>query len=200
MRNRRLHRLLAVLLLLPFIAWASTGIFFLVRPAYEAAYEPLLIKSYALQDAAVLPENIVVLESRNIRSILGEHILVRSQGQWQHFNRETGQNFALPSEERVRILVDDAMSQNRPRYGEIISVQGMSINTSTGVEIILNWDTLSLAQMGRDTRWINKVYDIHYLRWTGIAWLDQLLGLLGLGLLILMTATGARMLFSRSHR
>jgi hypothetical protein len=37
MTKRQLHRLTGIILLLPFVAWASTAVFFLVRPAYEQA-------------------------------------------------------------------------------------------------------------------------------------------------------------------
>ncbi|MFT7015172.1 MAG: putative iron-regulated membrane protein [Pseudohongiellaceae bacterium] len=67
--------------------------------------------------------------------------------------------------------------------------------TDTGAEVTVDWNRLLLSQRGRDTYWINQVYDIHYLRWTGISWMDKILGVAGLLLLILMTVTGIRLLF-----
>jgi len=66
--------------------------------------------------------------------------------------------------------------------------------TDTGAEITVDWNNFSLKQRGRDTYWINQVYDIHYLRWSGISWLDEILGVAGLLLLIFMTITGIRLL------
>jgi len=61
------------------------------------------------------------------------------------------------------------------------------------VEVRLDWNRLSLQQRGSDTALIDALYRVHYLQWTGVAALDQILGLLGLGLLIVMTLLGARL-------
>ncbi|MGV3591182.1 MAG: hypothetical protein ACO1PZ_05790 [Gammaproteobacteria bacterium] len=49
MKLREQHKLLGIALLLPFMAWSATGLFFLVRPAYEQAYEQLVVKTYPLE-------------------------------------------------------------------------------------------------------------------------------------------------------
>lgn len=48
MKLREQHKLLGIALLLPFMAWSATGLFFLLRPAYEQAYEQLAVKQYPL--------------------------------------------------------------------------------------------------------------------------------------------------------
>ena len=53
MITRKQHRLLGGILLLPFIAWSLTGIFFLVRPAYEQAYSVLSPKTYAADEIQI---------------------------------------------------------------------------------------------------------------------------------------------------
>ena len=67
--------------------------------------------------------------------------------------------------------------------------------TSTGVRITLDWNTLGLRQSGNDTRWIDQLYQLHYLQWTGVRWLDRILGVAGLFLLAVMTVTGFRLSF-----
>jgi hypothetical protein len=61
----------------------------------------------------------------------------------------------------------------------------------------LDWNKLSLFQRGKDTDRIDLLYKIHYLQWTGIKPLDKVLGMLGILLVLALSALGARLLFSR---
>lgn len=191
MKYRRLHRLLGLILILPFMAWATTAIFFLVRPGYTEAYAAL---DLALAD---LPATITITtepdwrEFRYLSSPLGEHLLVRTGNGWQHLDGRTGAPFPAPDEDGLRRLLDAAIASNPERYGQLSTISGLTAQTSTDVEITVYWDNLSASQSGRDTRWINKVYDIHYLRWTGHAGFDQVFGVAGLILLLILTWTGA---------
>ena len=51
MKIRSLHRLIGILLLLPFVGWAVTGAIFFLKPGYAGAYDLLAVKTYPL-DAA----------------------------------------------------------------------------------------------------------------------------------------------------
>lgn len=197
---RRYHRLIGWVLLLPFIAWSLTGIFFLLRPAYQDAYAPLLIKSYPQAQVLQIPVAQSWLEYRYLESVLGPHLLVRTADGWSHVTSVSGEVYAAPSRAQLSLLVDDAMSADRGRYGQLSGGSGMLFLTDTGAEITVDWDNFSLRQSGRDTYWINQIYDIHYLRWTGIGWLDEFLGVAGLLLLLLMTVTGSRLLLKPSAR
>jgi hypothetical protein len=198
--NRRLHKWIGLLLLAPVLAWATTGVFFLVRPAFEEAYSALQVKSYPLTAPLEIAIGEQWLEYRYLETVLGRHLLVRTTAGWTHLNAQTGAQFNEPAADVLAVLVSDAISINPSRYGEIAASNANSFVTSTGVDIEVFWQSLSLSQMGNDTRWINQVYDIHYLRWTGVDWLDEVLGLIGLVLLILMTATGAKLLLSSFRR
>lgn len=208
--NRKTHRAIGWIMLLPFIAWSATAVFFLLRPAYDQAYAPLPVRTYSLVGSvsgpAAQPLQIVPSpdwqEFRYLRSILGDHLLVRSNNQWQHLRAETGESFPQPDTVALKTLLEDAFTADPIRYGNIIAQDGLSASTDTGVNLQLYWESLSIQQEGRDTRWINRVYSIHYLEWTGIAVLDRVLGLFGLFLLMLTTWTGARLLLGsrRSHR
>lgn len=197
MKTRELHRLAGITLLLPFIAWTVTAVFFLVRPAYEDAYAPLEVRQYPLEQLLTLRPAPEWQELRYFRSALGEHLLVRESGGWRHLDPHTQQDRNYPDDASLRRLVEDAISVNPGRYGELASVDGRRISTTNAVNITLDWSTLSLTQEGNDTRWINRLYSIHYLQWTGIAALDRVLGLAGLFLLMYMTWTGARLAFGR---
>jgi hypothetical protein len=197
MRPRQIHRLVGILLLLPFVAWSTTAIFFLVRPAYNEAYEQLQVNQLPMRNIIQFVPDPAWQEARFSRTVLGEHLLVRDAQGWQHLD-----TFALdprpgPTGEELRLLVNDAISHNPERYGTVETLSGMNVVTDTGVEVTVNWDSLTMTQRGPDTRWIDLVYDIHYLRWTGFESFDRIFGLFGLFLLMYMTYSGARMALGR---
>ena len=195
---RKQHRLLGGILLLPFIAWSLTGVFFLVRPAYEQAYSVLSPKTYSADqiNISAQPE---WQEVRLLKTVLGLHLLVKQEGGWQQLDPDSLEVRATPVEADLVSFVEDAISQDTLRYGELLPGESDPFRTSTGVTIAVNWDSLSLYQQGLDTRWIDRIYRIHYLQWTGIAFLDTILGVAGLLLLLLITATGSAMLLRREE-
>ena len=198
MITRKQHRLLGGILLLPFIAWSLTGVFFLVRPAYEQAYSVLSPKTYSADqiNISAQPE---WQEMRLLKTVLGLHLLVKQEGGWQQLDPDSLEVRATPVEADLVSFVEDAISQDTLRYGELLPGESDPFRTSTGVTIAVNWDSLSLYQEGSDTRWIDRIYRIHYLQWTGIAFLDTILGVAGLLLLLLMTVTGSAMLLRREE-
>lgn len=200
MKTRTLHKIAGIILLLPFLAWSATGVFFLVRPAYAQAYAPLELRTYPLERPFSLAAHADWLELRYLRSILGEHLLVRRAGGWTQLDPLTLQERAVPDAASLRRLVTDAIGVNAARFGSIAMLEGSHVVTDTGVEIELDWNTLAFTQEGRDTRWIDRVYRIHYLEWTGIAVIDKILGLCGLLLLMFMTWTGAQLAFGWGRR
>jgi hypothetical protein len=54
MKARTLHRVIGLILLLPFFGWALTGLVFFVKPGYEGAYELLSPKTYPLDSALTI--------------------------------------------------------------------------------------------------------------------------------------------------
>lgn len=197
MNRRKLHRLTGILLLLPFVAWASTAVFFLVRPAYEQAYEQLAVRQLPLTEPYTIVPAAEWGEFRLFRTVLGDHLMVREAKRWQHLHAATREPWPQPDNGSLQRLLEDAFSANPSRYGRIQTIENNTAVTDTGVQITINWDVMSLYQTGRDTYWINKVYDIHYLRWTGYRPFDDVFGLFGLFLLVYMTYSGARMAFWR---
>ena len=132
-------------------------------------------------------------EVRLIHSILGEHLLVKLDNKTVHLDPVSLAVKAIPSEQELKTLLRDAFSRNNERYGDILSVNGLSAKTTTGVEVKLDWANLRLSQSGQDTQLINQLYKIHYLQWTGHKTVDQFLGVLGLILLISLTLLGVRL-------
>ncbi|OYD25147.1 PepSY domain-containing protein [Oceanimonas baumannii] len=196
-RTRKLHRLLGCLLLLPLFGWALTGAVFFIKPGYKSAFEPLTIKTYPLQQNTIITPGADWQQVKLVKTVLGRHLLVQHNGQWQHLQPEHNTPMALPAETQIRLLLQDAMTSNPERYGHIVDLDGTRARTSTGVNIRLNWNTLSLQQEGKDTRLINGLYRVHYLQWLPSGLLNQGLGLLGLGLLMSMALLGLRLCWRR---
>lgn len=196
----RKHRLVGITLLLPFVTWAVTGIFFLVRPGYQEAYEQIPVRRYELATNLPMTIDPQWREIRYFRSILGDHLLVNTADRWQHLDAETGEPWPLPRAEELQRLLDDAITFNPGRYGAIAQLQGNQAQTDTGVEIEVHWESATIRQTGRDTRWIDRVYALHYMEWTGFYLTDRIFGVGMLLLLIYMTFTGARLAFTGNRQ
>ncbi len=200
MSIRTSHRVLGLLLLLPLIGWAVTGLVFFLKPGYEGAYELLQLKTYPLEQPVAITPHPSWQEFRYLKTILGNHLLVRTPHGWQQLDPATLLPRARPGDEDVRKLLHDAFAAHPRRYGTVATISGATVTTSTNVEVALDWNRLSVQQRGPDTEWIERLYKIHYLQWTGIKWLDRLVGLLGLALLVALSVLGVRLAFKRRLR
>jgi hypothetical protein len=197
MTTRRVHRLIGIAMLLPFLGWTMTGFIFFIKPGYGAAYEALPVKTYPLDPAVTIVPRSDWREARMLKTILGTHLLVRTESGWQHLRPDTLDRAVSPSEEQVRAVVADALAARAERYGGVSRVDGTTVETSTGARVTLDWNRLSLSQRGRDTDRIDALYRIHYLQWTGVPSLDKVLGFMGLTLLLALSGLGARLAFWR---
>jgi uncharacterized iron-regulated membrane protein len=198
MKIRKLHRLIGLVLLLPFLGWVITGFVFFIKPGYAAAYEILTPKTYPLTETfSVQPES-TWREMRYVRTILGNHLLVRTSEGALHLDPRTRQQRNKPTDVEVRQLITDALLVNPTRYGEITTISADEITTSTGIQVSLDWTRLSLQQRGPDTDRIDWLYRIHYLQWTGFKSVDKVLGLVGLTFVFVLTTLGAVLFFRRT--
>jgi hypothetical protein len=190
MRARSLHRAIGIILLLPFFGWAITGFVFFIKPGYAGAYEILSPRTYPLntQSLTIDPE---WREVRYFRTVLGDHLIVRTEKGWQHLNVGTHQPQSMPGQDELRTLLKDAFLANPQRYGDIAEITGDKVWTTTGVEITIDWNRLSFQQKGKDTDRIDRLYRVHYLQWTGISDVDKVLGFVGLALVVILTMLGA---------
>jgi hypothetical protein len=195
---RKLHRIIGIILLLPFLAWAITGFVFFVKPGYTDAYDMLIPKTYPLDGSVMIASNPAWLEVRFFRTILGNHLTVRTDAGWIHLDPTTLQVRRQPTEDNIKLLLTDAFSSNPRRYGHISRVADDTVWTDTGVKVILDWNTLSLQQRGKDTDRIDFLYKVHYLQWTGMKNVDRVLGIAGLLLLVTLTVLGARLALKRN--
>ncbi len=196
---RRWHRRLGLLLLLPFCGWAATGLVFFLKPGYAGAYAGLQPKWLPLtKEAPSVAPRADWLEARRVRTVLGDHLLVRTAGGRLHLHAATGEPFAVPPAEDVTRLVDDALTADPQRYGHVRrALPGApgepAFETTTGVHVTLEWSTLELSQRGHDTDLLDALYRVHYLQWTGVPAVDRAVGLVGLVGLLVLTALGLRL-------
>jgi hypothetical protein len=191
MRARTVHRIIGIILLLPFLAWAATGFVFFLKPGYAGAYEILMPRTYPLDKAAAISPEPTWLEYRYIKTVLGDHLIVRTEKGWAQLNPSDKQPKSAPTRAEIELLLKDAFTANPSRYGEISDISGTTAKTSTGVEVNVDWNRLTLQQHGKDTDRIDLLYKIHYLQWTGVKSVDRILGFVGLTLVIVLTVLGA---------
>jgi hypothetical protein len=186
-------------MLLPFFGWAITGFVFFVKPGYEGAYELLQPKTYPMdgEQIALTPDP-SWLEFRYFRTILGNHLIVRTAQGWQHLDPVTLAVRTKPTDDEIKTLLLDAFSVNPGRYGQVSAFEGGTATTTTNVRVALNWNRLSLQQTGKDTDRIDWLYKIHYLQWTGVKWVDRILGMLGLALIVILSFLGLILLLKQS--
>ena len=198
---KKYHKFLGLLMILPFIAWAITGVFFFIKPGYSSAYESLPVKTYPLVDAEctqqTIPKHQTWLEVRYVRSILGQHLLVKNEEGWHQVDPLTKEVIKKPTKEQIDTLLNDAIRINPKRYGQIKTIDGLQVTTTTDVNISVNWSEMRLYQKGEDTAFINTMYKIHYLQWTGIKSVDKVLGIIGLVLVVILAMLGTVMTFRR---
>jgi hypothetical protein len=195
---RLVHRIIGILLLLPLLGWATTGAVFFIKPAYGGAYELLAVKTYALDGGDVIRPQAGWREARMVKTILGTHLLARTDAGWRNLDPSSLQPAPIPGDEATQRLLHDAFTANPDRYGKIVRLVDRTVTTDTGVEVVLDWDRLTLQQRGRDTARIDALYRVHYLQWTGNKTADKFLGAAGLILLVTLTLIGARLAFRLS--
>jgi hypothetical protein len=198
MRARPLHRAIGVVLLLPFFGWAITGMVFFIKPGYSGAYESLSPKTYAMDKALSVMPDPNWREFRYFRTVLGDHLIVRTDSGWLQLNPPDLRRRAIPAEAELRLLLKDAFSADPQRYGNISTIAGNTATTDTGVKVSIDWNSMSLQQRGPDTDRIDLLYKIHYLEWTGVKIVDRVLGLTGLILVMVLTTLGAWLAFRKT--
>ncbi len=199
MKSRKLHKIIGLILVLPMLGWTITGLIFFIKPGYGGAYEQLKLKTYSLEQSFVVSLSENWQEARLIKTILGQHLLVKTNGAVKHLDPVSLLPKELPTKSQIESLLVDAFTKNKERYGEIIEVVDFTAHTSTGIEVNLNWNSLTLYQTGQDTKLINLLYEIHYLQWSPFKGFNQFLGILGLVLLMTITVLGVR-IYVKSRR
>jgi len=182
------------------IGWTITGVIFFIKPGYQAAYDQLAVKTYPLEKSFVIPESKEWKEVRLLKTILGYHLLVKTENGFEHLDPITFQSKEIPVGLALNSLFNDSFLNKSERYGQVISSDNFNVITSKGIEVSLNWDRLTLRQKGEDTKLINTLYKIHYLQWTPFKGINQYMGIIGLILLMTLTIFGLKMYISARNK
>lgn len=201
----KLHAYLGLMLILPLFVWAVTGLIFLAKPGYKSAYEQLTVAQRPVADTITVEPQANWQQLRFLRSGIGHHLLVTTtQGKALHLNPRTLAPYPLPAAEDLERLFHAATEHDRQRYGEIADVEQeqdfIRMRTNTEILLELHWPTLHLRQSGEDTRFIERLYRLHYLQWTPSPTLNGAVVLLALLALLGMCFVGLRMLISFHHQ
>src|SRR5437764_10130705 len=106
---RAMHRVIGVIMLMPLAAWAVTGAVFFIKPGYGAAYEPLPIRTYPIETAINVRPDPSWREVKHLRTILGLHLLARTDKGWVQLDPVTLRPAGPPHGEDVTRLIADAL-------------------------------------------------------------------------------------------
>lgn len=192
MKSKRIHRTIGLLLVLPVIGWTITGVIFFIKPGYDAAYDQLVVKTYPLEKSFVIPKSKEWKEVRLLKTILGYHLLVKTDNGFLHLDPISFKAKEMPTALDMTSLLNDSFTDKSDRYGRVRSNDNFTVITSTGIEVSLDWDRLTLRQKGDDTELINTLYKIHYLQWTPYKGINHYMGIIGLTLLMTLTFFGLK--------
>lgn len=195
----RIHAYLGLVLVLPLFVWAVTGFFFLIKPGYEDAYEQLNVTQQPFPGMIQLAPQPHWREIQVMQTMLGTHLLVTTtDGERMHLDPGTLQPRRLPTAKQLHQLFKEATAHNRERYGDLLNIDRvgdrLDMVTTTRMQVQLDWQTLRLQQRGEDTRFIDRLYRMHYLQWSPTPMVNRVLAALALLALLAMCFLGLRML------
>ena len=192
MALRNWHKWLGWVLAAQLLLWAGTGAIFIFKPGYGPAYERLEVSflpvsQHDIQRVAVIakPEWQGV---RILKSAAGEHLLVNTPEGPKHLDFSGVPR--SPSVGAVKSLFSESIAANVGRYGQLNHLTGLTAVTSTGVNLTLDWQQLTLRQQGRDSRLINWLYKLHYLQFTENTLINKTMASLALSILVVLSLLG----------
>jgi len=224
LRWNRLHRWLAIVLVLPLVVWSVTGLLFHLKPGWARAYDMLSderpleapVHSSAAAPAAVsITAPAVSLDAlaaaaggpvqrvELFGSALGPLYRVTVADVPVLLDASLHRRSPLSLED-ARALAADAVarSTHRAAYGAIgaARIEGSNVRVAfAGADVDVDRASGSISQRGRDTDRIDWLYRLHYLSWTGNRTLDRVLAVVGLVLIWLVMIPGL-VLFVRGRR
>ena len=197
---KELHRVLGLLLLIPFLLWTATGLLFLLKPGWASAYEMLdafdpspldlgavLAPGDALRQAGVA-EPLQRLELG--QTALGPLYRVRLReegGAARLIDARSGRIVSPLTEDQARAIAAGAASRAnaRERYGAVVESNGVEdavdVRFAGGAIVTVGRNDLNVSQRGLDTNRIDALYRIHYLQWTGHPSVDRALAIVAIG-------------------
>ncbi len=206
----RIHRWLALGLLVPLAVWSVTGLLFHWKPGWDRAYDQLTADRGATLEprALVAPGALALTSPRKLElfdTALGPLWRVTTAAGRELHDARTGQRRPLLTAAEARILALDAIarSPHAAAYGEVRAVEEgadeVRLRFAGGPVVTVGRADARLAQHGPDTDRIDGWYRLHYLQWTGHRGVDRALALVGLAWIWAVVGPGM-VLFVRAIR
>ncbi|HEX7699772.1 MAG TPA: PepSY domain-containing protein [Kofleriaceae bacterium] len=193
---RRVHRWLAIVLVIPLVIWSITGLLFHLKPGWSRAYDLLDAERPAQVhlDKLVLPEGVTHVEV--FSTAIGPLARVTTPKGDELYDADTGtRRSPLPIDAAQALAVDAiARSHYASTYGATTRVTSteatVTIELADGPVVEVGRNDGRLSQRGPDTDRIDWLYRIHYLQLTGNKTFDKILALAGLALIWLVLIPG----------
>ncbi len=189
----KVHRWLAIVLVVLLAVWSVTGLLFHLKPGWDRAYDQLAaerggpLHPGALVTLATIGDEVTGLEL--IDTALGPLYRVTTSTGGSLVDASTGQRRSPLTEPDARTLALDAISRSRHQalYGELASITARGeqfvLQFSGGQTVELGRSDARISQRGPDTDRIDWLYRIHYLQWTGNKTIDRGFAMFGLALI-----------------
>jgi len=211
----RVHRWLAIVLVVLLAVWSVTGLLFHLKPGWDRAYDQL---SAERRGSTLRVDAIVSLGS--IRASLGDESITRLElfdtalGSLYRVTTANGTELLDATTARRRSPLDvvdarslaiDAVARSTHRhdYGDVADVslgdEVAQVRFVSGPIVEVGRRDAVMSQRGPDTDRIDWLYRIHYLQWTGNRTFDRAFAMLGLALIWAVMIPGI-VLFVRRFR
>ena len=193
---RRVHRWLAIVLVIPLVIWSITGLLFHLKPGWSRAYDQLDPERPAEVhlDKLVLPDGVTHVEV--FSTAIGPLARVTTPKGDELYDAATGTKRSPLAIDAAQALAVDAIGRSHfaSAYGTTTRVTStetkVTLELADGPVVEVGRNDGRLSQRGPDTDRIDWLYRIHYLQLTGNKTLDEVLALAGLLLIWLVLIPG----------
>jgi uncharacterized iron-regulated membrane protein len=207
----RVHRWLAIVLVVPLVVWSVTGLLFHLKPGWSRAYDMLDVE-HPLTTTAVAP--ISTIAATFPSKISKIELIDTAIGPLYRVSGASGIELvdAVGATRRSPLTADDAQklavdavsrSAERGAYGVVtgteVTERVVRVKFSNAV-VEVGRSSARLSQRGADTDRIDWLYRIHYLQWTGNKTVDRVLAGFGLALIWLVMLPGLVLFVQRARR
>lgn len=185
---RRAHRFFGLLAVVPLLAWLLSGVMLVVMDPGPSEGVSIPLPTTPLTRSVTVRPEPGVEEVRLFSTVLGQHLIQKTEFGWRHLDPATGNLKPAPTEDEVRALLEDAFS-TMEGFGDVAVVTADSVLTSTGRVVTLDWSAYAASYTDERTRLGAVLRRVHALGLSGVPqvdrWLMVLAGVLGSALALL---------------
>ncbi len=207
----RVHRWLAIVLVVPLVVWSVSGLLFHLKPGWARAYDmlgaerPLTTTSVAPIATVAATFSAKISKIELIDTAIGPLYRVTTETATELVDAVGATRRSPLSADDAKLLAVDAVSRSAERaaYG---SVTGTEVGERTvhvrfeHATVDVGRSSARLSQRGPDTDRIDWLYRIHYLQWTGNKAVDRVLAMFGLALIWAVMLPGVVLFIRRVRR